>query len=629
MTAGVDSAKPEDTTQLSLFSRGTVTELHGLKAALAKYNGIVLKEPPPKLSEKKQKERRYAEQYYDVRISRTLIVEIAESNLQAIPDPDWWDPDSWATAQQTTVVDSSESATLRNRGNFRATIVKLTEQIRSALAATGFDTTAELFQAIDTDSDGCLDKMELLVGCKSFGVHLAPSEIELIWPIFDADGDGVVSLKEFSDFLEERRLKHERRSSTVLVAQGKIARNRRIRLKTRYQKDVGGICRRLKQTLTSYMEEKGMTSDELFAQVDLDGGGKIDKLEMMHGLKTSGFIISGEDLNMVWPMFCESVQGKISHVEWTEFVTGKTTFNYKHVLDRHLSNLPKIEQGASAVNFQRALPVTPQHGAVSAPQKPQSARAMEEEEEGQLPRRPLFSLPDNHPRVRADAIKSSVQERLGIRENIAVGHTSAETSASTTGEGVILPPKLPDTAELEGSMRQLERQLKALELEQLQAEIEATTNGRRPPKKHRKLSVKKKGRDKGGVSSSFVPFPPQTRNPKPPKRLKPRKPKALPAKLALPVVDMERGRTTRLKPKRPKADYLPLMRRVMSTKELMDEITDNQESPSWVSLVCAMSRCDQKAAKQWPKHRPKPGCRSEVTAACHTDSFVRLLPEIV
>jgi hypothetical protein len=362
-----------------------------------------------------------------------------------------------------------------------------------------------------------------------------------------------------------------------------------------------------------------MTSDELFAQVDLDGGGTLDKREMMEGLKAGGFIIAGEDLNMVWPMFCENAQGKISHVEWTEFLSGKTTFNYKHVLDRHLANLPG--DAGSAVEFQGALPVTPQHGADSAQQKPRSARATEE---GQLPRRPLFSLPDNHPRVRADAIKSSVQERLNSprvpresgrkhrRHHTVLNNQSRCSSASST-----------DTVDLQDQLHSKARQLEGLELEQMQTE--ATTKGRRPPNKHRTLSAKK-----GGVANSDDPFPPK---PKPPKRLKPRKPKALPTKTALPVVDMDQGTATRLKP-RPQVTYEdkadesreversmmkvqlsmpalePPMRRAMSTKELMHEITDNQESPSWVSLVCAMSRKnlgvrDGKAVKKRPKP-PKP-----------------------
>jgi hypothetical protein len=233
-----DAVVAEGEVPSKLFGRGKLTQLFNLPGELAKWNGMVLTKRPPALSAAKNNERNYPTQFYEVRLAPNLVVEVGQSNMRAVDDPDWWDPDSWATVQHEQ---PSSKVTPNQRCNMKTTVNKFTQQIRRALDRANMGTTAELFAAMDSDNNDNIDKMELLRGCDKIGVHIAPSEIELMWPMFDYDGNGVISLAEFTDFVEEHRHagRPGRRKSVELAAFGKIARHRRIRMKTVLRSHLG------------------------------------------------------------------------------------------------------------------------------------------------------------------------------------------------------------------------------------------------------------------------------------------------------------------------------------------------------------------------------------------------------
>jgi hypothetical protein len=74
-----------------------------------------------------------------------------------------------------------------------------------------------------------------------FGLQISCHEINLIWPVFDEDGSGVVEIHEFVQFLEQR----ERGEAGALPdgaikgLSGKL-RQGRIRKKTVFGQQVGG-----------------------------------------------------------------------------------------------------------------------------------------------------------------------------------------------------------------------------------------------------------------------------------------------------------------------------------------------------------------------------------------------------
>ena len=55
----------------------------------------------------------------------------------------------------------------------------------------------------DMDGDGMISKKELLIGCRSLNVEVSDTELDLIWPMIDGDGDGDVCADEFVKFITD------------------------------------------------------------------------------------------------------------------------------------------------------------------------------------------------------------------------------------------------------------------------------------------------------------------------------------------------------------------------------------------------------------------------------------------
>jgi len=59
-----------------------------------------------------------------------------------------------------------------------------------------------MFQALDRDGGGSLDRKELAVGLFSLGIWLHPAEIAALLEVLDEDGGGEIDVDEFSNFWE-------------------------------------------------------------------------------------------------------------------------------------------------------------------------------------------------------------------------------------------------------------------------------------------------------------------------------------------------------------------------------------------------------------------------------------------
>ncbi len=63
-----------------------------------------------------------------------------------------------------------------------------------------FKDPKRMFNAIDRDGGGSLDRKELAMGLFSLGVWLSPSELEMLLATLDKDGGGDVDFGEFESF---------------------------------------------------------------------------------------------------------------------------------------------------------------------------------------------------------------------------------------------------------------------------------------------------------------------------------------------------------------------------------------------------------------------------------------------
>ena len=60
----------------------------------------------------------------------------------------------------------------------------------------------QAFEGMDDRGDGILDKEEFRWGLRDFGIDLTEDEFQIVLKVFDRNGDGVVSFKEFVGELE-------------------------------------------------------------------------------------------------------------------------------------------------------------------------------------------------------------------------------------------------------------------------------------------------------------------------------------------------------------------------------------------------------------------------------------------
>ncbi len=60
----------------------------------------------------------------------------------------------------------------------------------------------KMFDSIDRDCGGSIDRKELAAGLFALGVWLAPSELHSLFETLDKDGGGDIDFEEFQSFWE-------------------------------------------------------------------------------------------------------------------------------------------------------------------------------------------------------------------------------------------------------------------------------------------------------------------------------------------------------------------------------------------------------------------------------------------
>jgi len=78
------------------------------------------------------------------------------------------------------------------------------------------DSVRAIFNAFDADGNGTLDKPEVLNALRMWdqSVKITPEDINVMWPSFDTNRDGVIDFEEFSN-LVLRQLRQDQASSML------------------------------------------------------------------------------------------------------------------------------------------------------------------------------------------------------------------------------------------------------------------------------------------------------------------------------------------------------------------------------------------------------------------------------
>ena len=105
-----------------------------------------------------------------------------------------------APAAQFRSKAAKEDTGRKQEKNIKLAMDALSCRIRTAVRSAG-KSIEQVFNSLDTSGNGSLEKQELVDGFKLYGLELTDSVMVPLWPLFDTDNDGEISLPEFRAFV--------------------------------------------------------------------------------------------------------------------------------------------------------------------------------------------------------------------------------------------------------------------------------------------------------------------------------------------------------------------------------------------------------------------------------------------
>jgi calcium-dependent protein kinase len=122
----------------------------------------------------------------------------------------------------------------------------------------------KIFQAMDVDGNGDIDKEELLQGYeKHFGIEISPAQVDEMFKAVDLDGNGTIDFTEFvmATMNEKELITPERLRAAFRM----------------FDSDNSGSISRdeIKKILGFSSEENNELLDELINEIDENGDGEI------------------------------------------------------------------------------------------------------------------------------------------------------------------------------------------------------------------------------------------------------------------------------------------------------------------------------------------------------------------
>lgn len=149
-----------------------------------------------------------------------------------------------------------------------------------------------VFQEMDTDGSGTLDRTELRAVLDKLGVRLSRSELIDIMDFFGKGAEGEIHYDEFCRFA----LKEDK--ATQRIAQ-------------RVRDEIGRLA-----------ERRGRKPDyrRAFAEIDRDDSGSVDTTEFVQAMRNLGLRLSSAEARQLMNMFDENGDGRVSYREFVDFV---------------------------------------------------------------------------------------------------------------------------------------------------------------------------------------------------------------------------------------------------------------------------------------------------------------------
>ena len=134
----------------------------------------------------------------------------------------------------------------------------------------------QVFNALDENEDGIIDHDEFQHCMAALRVRLAPGDITPLMNKFDITRDGVIDINEFVHFMESapkpRRQLASKESLAFFLGDSKL------------DASVYNAARKLRYTFQTLKKQHYMAYKDIFAKMDADGSGFINKQEFQRAL---------------------------------------------------------------------------------------------------------------------------------------------------------------------------------------------------------------------------------------------------------------------------------------------------------------------------------------------------------
>jgi Ca2+-binding EF-hand superfamily protein/flagellar biosynthesis GTPase FlhF len=284
---------------------GYTAKAKNLKGALARYNGMRFEHG------EKNAQGQYKACFPLKR--GNVEVYLSPDNCCAVVDFDAEEDDSY-TALKNREKDKP-AALVGNGSSVTAAVNCFIGQLRAKIDTQDSKGIVRAFTGAFTQQglvEDMLGKKGVTKGifrdaCRTLGIEATSADIELIWPVIDHSGDGLVDLEEFEKFINDHRENQNAFSTrhSLLLYTTQALRRGRIQLKNDYSSALQCISIKVQQFLRKQMEASGLTMSGLFDAIDLSNEGTISRKELVLGLQNLGMkAILEDELTIIWPIFC-------------------------------------------------------------------------------------------------------------------------------------------------------------------------------------------------------------------------------------------------------------------------------------------------------------------------------------
>jgi Ca2+-binding EF-hand superfamily protein len=349
---------------------GFQAKLKGLTGPLTKFNGHLT------FPEKNESTGMYTTEI----LGLNVILDLKPDQFDVVKD---FNPDLSAAKKKKAkrkVSVAGEQLVLQNRTSVKASIEKLVSQIRLRAGDDPNDSKSpiEMFQAFAALSEGELNQSSFLGACTKLGVTITRKEVELIWPVLDADGSGsvfklsfrllprsfhllprsgAIEVDEFEAFLRQAKFSENYAERQEMIHEATIQqRKTRIQLRSDYTSMISGKSTVFRDWLHNYKKQHHSSNEDLFRVFDFTGEGLLSLGELAVGLDKLGFDADEDELKLVWPILTRRGETDMTMEDWVKFMTGERNWMGVKPTDKLVDSVRDDMQKNSVLRAAPSMP---------------------------------------------------------------------------------------------------------------------------------------------------------------------------------------------------------------------------------------------------------------------------------